>query len=258
MPAWMSNKTVPWRCVCCDFDNKGTNTICGESRKKVKQRTVGHGCAAPRPPAIANSFPSDRPPYWRSDGKSVGRFETRYMRRKLQHLLDRCAYHPDGTRCDCDERALDTVQVIRVERIENDELWQNYSKVLADVTAKVETPATVELSRPVRCAMSDHEKYLFHGTKVSNIESIAKEGLDPDRAHPNSRYGMGVYFSDQSCKAHTYAKNHPSETGLLAMIYCRVVMGEALVFQPNEATNFLIGMKAPRPSDSVFGDRCSG
>jgi len=98
---------------------------------------------------------------------------------------------------------------------------------------------------------------LFHGTSRSAVAKIKLSGLDPSRAALASRYGLGVYFSDESCKAHQYAAR-PDSDGEYTLLYCRVAPGRALPFRVNAAAanrGYLQGMRRPITSDAVFVSR---
>jgi len=86
------------------------------------------------------------------------------------------------------------------------------------------------------------------------VPAITQTGFDPARAAASSRYGLGTYFSDESCKAHQYAKKFKAGDEY-TMLYCRVIPGRALPFKVCEASadrGYLQGMAKPAPSDPVF------
>ena len=214
--------------------------------------------------------PRPHPPYWRTDGADAdrSRWETRYMRRKLEYLLRSCAAHPDGC---CDQEGMGHARVLRVERVENAELWGRYATKLHSLEQKRQPGGSAlrpEHCRPVRCAeLGADECYLFHGTSIDQAASIWTEGFDLARARESGRYGRGVYFTDQSCKAHQYAAAAEDEDTfeendkVHCILYCRVAMGGALPYAPGlvEAEErYLAGMEKPRPGDPVFDARIRG
>ena len=78
------------------------------------------------------SSEAPRPSYWATDGSDPEtRWATRFMRRKVEHLLRHCAEHPGG----CAQReGLSHARVLRVERIENNALWDRYARKLATLS----------------------------------------------------------------------------------------------------------------------------
>ena len=204
-----------------------------------------------------------RPHYWTSqegEHDSV-RLESRYMRRKLEHLLRSCTAHEDG--CQSQE-SLCQARVIKVERIENDSLWRRYaSRRDACRPRRRQWAANPERSRPIRCELRDDERMLFHGTTAESIDDIASGGMDIRRASQSDRYGVGAYFSDESCKAHQYASVEEQEDGgrIFSMLYCRVAPGKTLRMRATGRTatqGYLTGMRRPDPSDPIFASNIRG
>ena len=219
--------------------------------------------------------PTASPSYWRTSKGSGGgafanfsRLRTRYMRRKLQHLLQNCAQHPDG--CN-DGTPLKNVRVIAIERIENHALWDRYSTFRSEARHRAAEPAPHahtrskkqqqswrEKSRSIKCDLGDDERYLFHGTNITNINSIVKNGfrLSVDKL---SRYGQGIYFTDESCKSHQYCKKETRDgVDVFCLLYCRVYTGRALMYRPDQSdvsAGYLKGMRKPAPGDPVFEAR---
>jgi hypothetical protein len=205
------------------------------------------------------------------------------MRRKLEYLLRECGSHKEGC---CDKQSLSQARVVRVERIENDALWQRYAaRLQADSDARQHTleEAPVgtrtragrsalelrpEACRPVRCdELAEEEAYLFHGTNVDAMSSISTSGFDPALSNPGSRYGRGAYFTDESCKAHQYAcaaeddLTGDDEGKVHCLLYCRVARGQALQYAPGVSDRlygYLKGMQRPQPGDRIFEQRIQG
>lgn len=178
------------------------------------------------------------PDYWTTDmaedAVPVTVVETRYMRRKLQHLLRASALHPTG---ECSfpgvkNPALNKARVIKVNRLENHARWQQYAQRREELRLKNRTPsATMKEeaqgleSKPIRCELADDERFLFHGTAPDAAALIAESGFSlPKQGTTNGRYGNGVYFTDQSCKAQQYTSYEEDEYGgkVFCMMYCRV------------------------------------
>ena len=49
-----------------------------------------------------------------------------------------------------------------------------------------------------------NEYYLFHGTVITNMDTIRHQGLDP-RTAGSGMFGKGIYFSESSTKADQYS-----------------------------------------------------
>jgi len=192
---------------------------------------------------------------------------TRFMRRKLEYLLNQCADHKEGCR-GC--TPLSNVHVVEVSRIENHPLWERFA--VAQATQREQHGQVwAEKSRPIKCDVGrEDERFLFHGTSPLAVSQIAAEGFKIKRAWgklyprwvPVSRYGQGIYFTDQSCKAHQYSDQEfvLQEDGskLYCMLYCRVSTKNSLDFKVTDdvrQTGYLQGMKKPKPSDKVFRQR---
>ena len=188
------------------------------------------------------------PSYWRTQPQDPPqRFVTGHMHRKVEYLLRNCSCGR------CGRQLARQARVVKVERLENHALWRAYEAHRSQLRAHQPTPRR-ERSRPINCDLDDDEQMLFHGTGRNMVDSIAATGFDPARAHPGSRYGIGVYFSDESCKAHQYStlRNSGRE---FTMIYSRVAPGRAVPFRGTQAAadrNFLVGMRRPVPADPVF------
>ena len=204
-----------------------------------------------------------RPSYWTSPRNDDGseRVESRYMRRKLEYLLRHCATHPDGCH---GEDGLREARVVKVERIENDALWRRYESRREAVRPRRRAwAAGVERSRPIRCELRGDERMLFHGTSADSIEEVAEAGLDLSQAARGGRYGVGAYFTDESCKAHQYSGYEDQHDGsrIFCMLYCRVATGKTLRMRATGVTasrNYLVGMRMPSPTDPVFASRMRG
>ena len=135
----------------------------------------------PRDPTLRVRVPH----YWqttRAAMSGVARLRTRHMRRKIEHLLRACAQHGDG----CQHRTpLKDAQVVSVERVENYKLWDRYSafrgeaarKKCAGAPASAARPWGSELSRPIKCAVAEDERFLFHGTSPEAAMAILKDGF---------------------------------------------------------------------------------
>lgn len=103
-----------------------------------------------------------------------------------------------------------TIDIIRIERIENKTLFINYNIALC-------TTAIKNNKQP-----SEIEKMYFHSTSDRYINYIATEGLDPNLAKLTGSIGRGVYFSESYKSAIKYVNNNEHTKHLLL---CRVALG---------------------------------
>lgn len=115
------------------------------------------------------------------------------------------------------------IQIIKIERIENINLWMRYGnertycfKKVVDQKCKFRNLTQLPGSRgelsttqhlpsvlQLRLYSEINEVYLFHGTKEENIYSILTDGLDK-RLSSNAMFGSGIYFAESSTKADQY------------------------------------------------------
>jgi hypothetical protein len=162
-------------------------------------------------------------------------------------------------------------RVVKVERVENTKLWEQYATTRAKLrvqasSKRYKNSVTVnpENSRPVRTDLAPDERYLFHGTHQHVLDKISTKGFKickSDGAY--RRYGNGAYFSDQSCKSHQYTSCVVDEIGdgkTWTMLYCRVLPGKTLDIKPGrrmiERGGFN-GMNELNPTDPVFSQTMS-
>ena len=82
-----------------------------------------------------------------------------------------------------------------------------------------------------------HEAYLFHGTKLENIESVVKNGFDMEKAN-EGMFGRGIYLSDSSQKADQYADpRHQRRTENLAMFVVRARLDRIAMYDETNEEN---------------------
>eukprot|EP00928_Gymnodinium_smaydae_P034338 TRINITY_DN24360_c1_g1_i2.p1 TRINITY_DN24360_c1_g1~~TRINITY_DN24360_c1_g1_i2.p1 ORF type:complete len:610 (+),score=48.36 TRINITY_DN24360_c1_g1_i2:42-1871(+) len=131
-----------------------------------------------------------------------------------------------------------TITLLRVLRVENWHLWQQYQnhveQVRHDLSKHGITAGLVEPSLPPTLqefafeyydGMIDvqvNECFLFHGTSYDNAVKIAEEGFDV-RFSKLGCYGQGTYFDCQACKSHQYAT---SPDTVHTAILSRVLLGD--------------------------------
>ena len=95
------------------------------------------------------------------------------------------------------------------------------------------------------CLDTDLNEFcLFHGTLHEHVDSICEGGFDERVSKLEGLYGGGVYFAEDSCKAHQYAKRGG------CVFLCRVVLGDVYYTKSKMA-----GVRRPpKNKDSVVAD----
>ncbi|KAL3880945.1 hypothetical protein ACJMK2_033147 [Sinanodonta woodiana] len=143
------------------------------------------------------------------------------------------------------------INVTKVERIENIQVFEkyaNYRHAFFNTVSKqgqvtpfddikglkkgpLKTSACIskksDLVKDIYPEINEH--YLFHGTKVDVVESIARQGLD-DRLAENAMFGKGVYCAESSTKADQYADDKQRRLeGEKKMFLVRACLGEVYI-----------------------------
>ena len=171
---------------------------------------------------------------------------------EFQTIFRKCATHAQGSLGCHGEVSVNQATIVKIERVENIRLWRRYSAWRA-YCSKLPKPDEV-MCCPDRqhAELEDCEVYLFHGTSLENAKLITQDGFDIRKAR-NGLYGRGVYFAEETCKAHQYTKRIHDETGnIFCMLYCRVVLGNTYNFSRTETGPSLSGMVRPQPGDAAF------
>ena len=124
---------------------------------------------------------------------------------------------------DADDLTHKTIEVTKVEQIENPHLYMSYEqarkkcctraakgsfpKVTSDPGEKDVLTSTLGISVLDEQLIPEiNEHFLFHGAKQDFIESITKQGID-FRLTKRVMFGKGAYFCESSTKADQYAGN---------------------------------------------------
>ena len=156
------------------------------------------------------------------------------------------------------------MQVVSVERIENEHLWQMYQtrrKVLqkelavhslAMRTLSSETRWQPDIASTAELVDGVNEFYLFHGTSSKMAGIISEHGFDERVANMGGLYGAGSYFACNACKSHQYTS--PADH---VMLVCRVTMGMPYCAQgmhKNERRPPDNPATPGRPFDSIFAE----
>lgn len=159
------------------------------------------------------------------------------------------------------------IEVLRVERLENPCLWQEYSHRREQLFSKLEyrqdsssaavftsveklpgsrgpiqttanIPSGSLLSRDIYHQVNEH--YLFHGTKKAILNKICGQGLDFRMANSRTMLGSGVYTAESSTKADQYTdfKQNRTTDEELTMILTRVLLGEPFIHKEAQPQAF--------------------
>ena len=184
------------------------------------------------------------PPYWRTkhwDQTSYKCHKTNYLVKHIHEILETtsCRY------CFGFMNILATTSygnmrpIMKIRRVENILLWKTYSKKRLEIREKHQVHKNVidQLDPAVSLRMDDdhesqckldcavNETYLLHGVKNASVVTpeICRDGFDARVANLNGRYGAGIYFAEQACKAFQYAEQDVK--GWRHLIYGRVTLG---------------------------------
>eukprot|EP00808_Paulinella_micropora_P027443 g36405.t1 len=156
-------------------------------------------------------------------------------------------------------------RVVRVQRVENPQLWSKYQIECEAVRANMpRPPAQVTLVDSYNRALwkrlqvdfGVHEALLWHGTKADFCELIAKQGLD-ERLANNGLFGHGIYFAENSSKSDEYIE--PDRQGNCYIFLARVCLGV-----PHSTLHRTNGMRRPhcaartRPCCTTVRAECKG
>ena len=81
----------------------------------------------------------------------------------------------------------------------------------------------------------NEEIFLFHGTKIENVQKIIDNGFNLDKASDGSLYGEGIYLTDSCQKADQYCDlAHARKKHTLAMIVVRTALGRVGLYEECE------------------------
>ena len=114
---------------------------------------------------------------------------TKFMRSKLEYLLNKCAEHTGGCSLEC--TPFRNVQVVQVDRVQNHPLWERFAAGRANRPEHC-GKIWVEESRPIDCDVSGNdEQFLFHGTSPKAVSKIIVDGFRMG-ANDTLRYGRCI------------------------------------------------------------------
>jgi hypothetical protein len=127
--------------------------------------------------------------------------------------------------------------VLKVERLENAQLWAAYAGRKKSLMAACQLAAFPQPDPRIcqqnwselyinQCDMAINEACLFHGVPHGRLAEIMEQGLDQRVARETGMYGAGIYFAENSCKSHAYTE--ADADGVHCMLYCRVALGRTV------------------------------
>jgi len=175
------------------------------------------------------------------------------------------------------------LQVVMVQRVENNKLWQQFCAERRRIDGRRGRAAglrgctqlgklrggdamtmqaggsAVATGAPLNPMLN--ETYLWHGTSPQAAMGIAQTGFDVGRSGSGAgmMYGPGVYLAECSSKSDEYAADDTSglHKGMYSLLLCRTVLGELLSLTTGgDSVHGLVKAAFDSGSyDSVLGDR---
>lgn len=125
--------------------------------------------------------------------------------------------------------------VVKVERVENHELWMRYVQQRTIVAGKMPrgkipapSVATSSFFLPSGASSRNwqsNEHFLFHGTDSNKVAALVNRGFDDRVGGLHGLFGTGCYFAENASKADQYVPH----AGKHYMLLCRVVIGRPYV-----------------------------
>eukprot|EP00039_Didymoeca_costata_P007564 m.101228 g.101228 ORF g.101228 m.101228 type:complete len:1595 (+) comp13736_c2_seq2:1510-6294(+) len=209
----------------------GEQVVSKEKQRSASQLKKERNAPTPK----ASVFPK----YWKTTDKKMNKIDvTKEMKDKMQQVIDGTVNRAAlGNGKDQIQRATySRLQVVKVERIENRNLFLRYSTRklwLKDEAAKIKTTLAIQ---PTNLRVKSYERwmrdtlesqlnevYLFHGTKPDVAAVIVETGFEEKVASLSGMYGAGIYFADQANKSDQYTT--ADRNGHHHMFLSRVTMG---------------------------------
>lgn len=157
---------------------------------------------------------------------------------------------------------------MNIERVQNSHKWDRYQRqrdlIRTRLTNQDRQNAYDKLDPDVRTSLVDisvlpHleedvlERWLFHGTTSTALESITNSGFDNERSgsHAGTLYGKGIYCAGCSSKADEYTE--PNKDGLRGILLCRATLGKLHYVDDLRPTPSQLRPAAGH--DTILGDR---
>jgi hypothetical protein len=160
---------------------------------------------------------------------------------KVKELMEETIAHHNTTLPAANFR---TFKFLRVEKIVNEYREEKYQKLREKIR-----------SENNGCAK---QRFLFHGSSNTSIDSIVENGFDIRLSNPNGMFGAGIYFARNSSKANLYTGifggcncSPVQDCGVCRryMLECRVLIGKP--FYSTQANQSL--RAPPQGFHSVYG-----
>lgn len=125
-------------------------------------------------------------------------------------------------------RFRESVEVVRVERIQNLAMWQSYVVKRQTICFRETGEISSEDDAVQRKVQERFErKWLFHGSNFDVVDKILQQGFNRSFCGKNATvYGKGVYFARDACYSADRLYSVPDSKGRQHMLACRVVVGE--------------------------------
>ena len=209
---------------------------------------------------------ADLPRHWKIKAGSPPQQvdNTRYMRNRFEALMRDSILqgHEDGC---AGRHDMSNLRVMRVERVENTVLWQEYHQHKITLRERLKHSGRVVGDVGAVCPLLDeangrvldvslNEFRLWHGTTPQTAGILADAGFDERVASSAGLYGAGLYFADAACKSNQYATSTNAQ-GEHCMLQCRVLMGnqfDITTTHQNERRPPLNPATPGQPHDSIF------
>lgn len=119
-------------------------------------------------------------------------------------------------------KSLPSAKVMKLERIQNQWLWERYAFSME------------RLSEKNHCVV--HEEWLFHGTGSTSPEDIflSEYGFDFRLSRPDRLWGAGVYFAVNASYSDKYA-HQCAQNQTKKLLLARVLTGETFHCKPDRS-----------------------
>lgn len=152
------------------------------------------------------------------------------------------------------------LQVVRVTRVENAQLWRTHVLKRDSLRQRAHAP----MERPPRTAgwrpaeglpaldAALNEAWLFHGLRPEHTDAIARHGFDERYCSLGGLYGAACYFAEMACKADQYATRNAADE--FALYLTRVPLGTPQVLTRRDAAGSAPRRKPDEGFDSVVAE----
>ena len=191
-------------------------------RAKIVEQKTASSAVTVEPPKEQKSF--NKPHEWEDDAKPFSLKDVPTASAEFNKVLLLM------------QKTLPAVQIMKVERIQNEWLWKKYSQHCVEIKKKNGGMLV--------------EKELFHSSGVNDPHLIyqGEEGFDV-RLCSEGRWGIGIYFAASAKSLHRYAYtaavgDNSTPVAYRQMFLARVNVGETYECPPDHT----LKMPPPKPS----------